>query len=1128
MRIPRTTVRPWMATAGIVAAATMLATVVILATGVGQTHATEPANQQVAENSAGGTAIGTPLSATATGGPVSYSLSGTDAASFVINQSNGEISIAADTSPDFENKSTYELTVMASTSVTVQVVNVNEAGTLTLSSDEPGVGDAISATLTDPDGHITNAVWTWSRTGDGTWNAIAAAAQSSYTTTTEDIGHRIRAEVTYDDAASTGNRLSAATAYAVTNDPPAFPNQRENRTVAENAANGANVGVPVTATDPNNHTITYSVSGDDAFTVSPVNGQITVEGEGSLDYEYQPSHSLTMTATDSHGGIGTTTIVVTVINVDEAGSVNLTHGQLRTGTAVTATISDPDGSISDAAWQWQRSGADIGSATASSYTATSDDVGHRLTAEVSYTDAHGAGKSAQATTSSAVGNDAPSFVETSPQRSIDENAPAGTAVGAAVAATDPNGDPVTYTLVSGNAFSVREDGTIVSNGVLDYETSASHTVSLTATDVHGASADAVVTIMVNNVDEAGVVALSSTAPKVGDTMTANLTDPDGATSAHSWQWQQGDGTTWNDISDAKAGDYTVGSIDIGHLLRAVVSYTDPQGPGKGASAQTTNAVANDPPTFTTADPFSVSIDENNAIDANIGTALVATDPNNDTLTYTVEGDDAANFDVDANGQMTATVSLDHEAKGSHSFTAKVSDPAGGNDEITVNVTVNNVEEVGVVTFDSDTQPEANVALTASLTDPDGGVTGENWQWQSTASTDGPWSNLTGATSATYTPTADDVDHYLRATVSYTDGHGTGTDNASATTAHTVQPEPNQAPRFDPVTTTFNISINVREGVRVAPPFTATDPNGDTLTYSIVSDTANAFTINAETGEVLMGSLEISEGDTYTASISVNDGVNEQWQEDHTADDSLDLTMTMVNPNIVIEPSSRQAFPRGLWVDDDIVVTTNESTSYSRRDQAMVYDRATQQYLEDRSFPVGGRSYPSMQGVWSDGNTIYVLANLKSRSTPKGKVFAYRLSDGARQKSKDISLHRQNSHPYGLTGRDGVMYVGDNGDDKVYAYDIESGDRQSSHEINGIDTLRRDMTDIWLNGETIWISYWLSDFIRAYDVATGERKPGLDIQLARENAGPSGIYSDGFNLWALDSVNDTIYGYVVPQ
>ena len=178
--------------------------------------------------------------------------------------------------------------------------------------------------------------------------------------------------------------------------------------------------------------------------------------------------------------------------------------------------------------------------------------------------------------------------------------------------------------------------------------------------------------------------------------------------------------------------------------------------------------------------------------------------------------------------------------------------------------------------------------------------------------------------------------------------------------------------------------------------------------------------------------------------------------------------------------------------------------------------------------MGGRNYPSLQGVWSDGNTVYVLAILKSRSTPRGKIFAYSLSDGARRKSDDISLHRNNSHPYGLTGHDGVMYVGDNGDDKVYAYDIESGDRQSSHEINGIDTLRRDMTDIWLNGETIWISYWLSDFIRAYDVETGERQPHLDVQLARENAGPIGIDSDGFNLWALDLINDTIYGYVLPQ
>ena len=73
----------------------------------------------------------------------------------------------------------------------------------------------------------------------------------------------------------------------------------------------------------------------------------------------------------------------------------------------------------------------------------------------------------------------------------------------------------------------------------------------------------------------------------------------------------------------------------------------------------------------------------------------------------------------------------------------------------------------------------------------------------------------------------------------------------------------------------------------------------------------------------------------------------------------------------------------------------------------------------------------------------------------------------------------------------------------------SGNRRSSHEVNGIDTLGRDMTDIWLNGQTIWIGYWLSDFIRPYNMSTRARKPGLDIQLARQNTGPIGIDSDGF-------------------
>ena len=81
------------------------------------------------------------------------------------------------------------------------------------------------------------------------------------------------------------------------------------------------------------------------------------------------------------------------------------------------------------------------------------------------------------------------------------------------------------------------------------------------------------------------------------------------------------------------------------------------------------------------------------------------------------------------------------------------------------------------------------------------------------------------------------------------------------------------------------------------------------------------------------------------------------------------------------------------MDDDIVVTTNDSG----RDRAMFYDRATQQHLEDRSFRVGGNRYHAIHGLWSDGTTVYVLAADRNLSKPSGKIFAYRLSDGARQR-----------------------------------------------------------------------------------------------------------------------------------
>ena len=63
-----------------------------------------------------------------------------------------------------------------------------------------------------------------------------------------------------------------------------------------------------------------------------------------------------------------------------------------------------------------------------------------------------------------------------------------------------------------------------------------------------------------------------------------------------------------------------------------------------------------------------------------------------------------------------------------------------------------VDQPGEVSLSSTTS-EVGVALTAALTDPDGGVLNKAWQWESSPDQAPPtWTAISGATSASYTPT----------------------------------------------------------------------------------------------------------------------------------------------------------------------------------------------------------------------------------------------------------------------------------------------------------------------------------------------------------------------------------------
>ena len=72
---------------------------------------------------------------------------------------------------------------------------------------------------------------------------------------------------------------------------------------------------------------------------------------------------------------------------------------------------------------------------------------------------------------------------------------------------------------------------------------------------------------------------------------------------------------------------------------------------------------------------------------------------------------------------------------------------------------------------SASQPQVNQSLTAALANPDEVSGATVWAWHRSSTGTTAWSAIGGANSASYTPVANDMGYYLRATASYTDGNG---------------------------------------------------------------------------------------------------------------------------------------------------------------------------------------------------------------------------------------------------------------------------------------------------------------------------------------------------------------------
>ena len=492
-----------------------------------------------------------------------------------------------------------------------------------------------------------------------------------------------------------------------------------------------------TASDPEGGNVMWSVEGADGdkFEITPgtnADGDSTgtLVFKSNPDYEAMGSvsgtdtYKVTIVASDQAGNRNTMEVKVKVTNVDEPGEITFGTVQPQVGVPITATLSEPDGVVGSVMWTWDSATTPVPGTTTNTFIPVT--ANEALTVTVSYTDK----QDRTATRSVAVSdiqnifnvrtmqtsNRAPKFVDgegatvTEKVREIRENTDAGTDVGLRVDARDD-------------------------------DTEAGTTNSLTYT--MGGPDAASFTIVRGN--------------PTGDGNTGASTEV----------------TTGGQIKTKAKLDYETKSV-----YTVTVTATD----GSGASAMVTVTInitdqvtetpelAPDAPVISGDD--SPSYEEGGT--AAVGTyTVVPTD-----ATLSLGGDDMAALSLDpATGELSFDSTPDFEAPGDadgdnvYMVTITATDAGTSSDPFEVAITVTNMDEDGSISFDI-SEPSVGTPIEATLSDPDGGVTNETWQWQR-SDAQGDFSDIDGATMATYTPVAEDGGFDLRVMASYDDAQGTG-------------------------------------------------------------------------------------------------------------------------------------------------------------------------------------------------------------------------------------------------------------------------------------------------------------------------------------------------------------------
>ena len=544
---------------------------------------------------------------------------------------------------------------------------------------EPAVGErtvSVGGTLAlDLDRHF--------RDDDGDELSYAASSSNTGVATAGVTGSELmvtgmalgRATVTV--TASDGHGGTAAQSFDVAavsaNSAPVFDPAVLARSVPENSPAGTRVGDPVVAADADGGTLAYGfVAGGDEgrFAIHAETGQITVAEGAALNYE-SGEVVLTVRVEASDGELADTaavTIRVTDVPVPPKPAppeVASGPGQLEVSLPAPATA-DTRYII-----QYREEEAVAGTQITLALgvrARTIKSLNDGTTYEVSVRARNPEGRSPWSKPTYATTHGAPVFGADAFERSVAENAAAGTAVGDPVAAEDVNGDALSYRFLAGadeGLFAMHaETGQIEvgAGAALDYEADSVLTVRVEASD--GALSDtAAVTIRLLDEPAPGRPAAPEVAGGVRS-LAVSWAEPANegpAITGYVLQHRERDAQAWPDA--VPVGDvlsHAIGGLNDGTAYEVRVRAVSPEGKGEWSEPGEGTTASNDPPAFGAA-AFERSVAENAAAGTEVGEPVVATDPNaGDTLSYRfAAGGDEASFEIDAEtGQIAVAESAD--------------------------------------------------------------------------------------------------------------------------------------------------------------------------------------------------------------------------------------------------------------------------------------------------------------------------------------------------------------------------------------------------------------------------------------------------------------------------------------